>query len=253
MRAPDPPPRAGFTLVEVLLAMALLVILGVMAVGSLQALVESTAAADEALESLHQGETLMDRVVSSLRSAAYFDSDPTLFSFDYEPGSGSPPNDMASWVTSTMSLLPPNHPTREGLNRVFLSIETVDGETGLAVSAYPYLVDPEDDDVPELDPWLLSARVRGLRFRFYDLTRNEWVDDWERDNQIPVSLEVTLELEPVGDSRDPVELVRRVDIPAGKVSRATRRGERRVQDRSAPDTPGRDRAPDTTPRIETPR
>jgi hypothetical protein len=137
---------------------------------------------------------------------------------------------MASWVTSTMTLLPPNYPTREGLNRIFLSIEEIDGETGLAVSAYPYLVDPEDDRVEEVEPWLISSRVKGLKFRFYDLNEQDWVEEWERDNQIPLFVEVTLELEPLEEQGDPVILTRRVDIPVGKVSRATRRGRRRVQD-----------------------
>ena len=215
---------------EVLLAMAVLVILGTLAVGSLQSLVESTSAANEALESLHQGEVLMDRVVATLRSTAYFDSRPDLFAFEHEPGPGTPPKDVASWVTSTMTLLPPNYPTREGLNRIFLSIEELDGETGLAVSAYPYLVNPEEDDVEEVEPWLISSRVQGLQFRFYDLTEQEWVDEWERDNQIPVSLEISLTLKAPDARTEPVVLVRRVDIPVGKVSRATRRGQRRTQD-----------------------
>ena len=222
--------RSAFTLVEVLLAMAVLGVLAFLAVGSLEALVDSTAYADEALESLHQGETVMDRIVSSLRSASYFDSRPGLYAFEHESEPGSPPRDIASWVTSTMALLPPNYPTREGLNRIFLSIEEIDGETGLAVSAYPYLVDPEEDDVDEVEPWLISSRVNGLRFRFYDLTENDWVDEWERDNQIPVFVEVTLELAPMEENGDAVILTRRVDIPVGKVSRSTRRGRRPVQD-----------------------
>jgi len=218
--------RKGFTLLEVLLALGILLVLATLAVGGFQALVDTTVFADEALESLHQGEMVMDRLERSLRSASFFERNPTLYAFVHEKGTGSPPQDMASWVTSTQSLLPPNYPTLQGLNRIFVSIEEIDGVTGLAVSAYPHLIDPESDEIGEVEPWLLSNRVKGLELRYYDLTENEWVDEWERDNQVPTSVELKLYVQSPDENGKLVELVRRVDIPVGKVSREARRGRR---------------------------
>ncbi len=216
----------GFTLLEVLLALGVLLVLATLALGGFQALVDTTIFADEALESLHQGEMVMNRLESSLRSAAYFQRNPTLYAFVHEKGAGEPPQDMASWVTSTQSLLPPNYPTLQGLNRVFVSIEDLDGVTGLAVSAYPHLIDPESDEIGEVEPWLLSSRVKGLEIRYYDITENDWVDEWERDNQLPASVELKLYVQSSSEDRRLLELVRRVDIPVGKVSRDVRRGRR---------------------------
>lgn len=222
--------KRGFTLLEVLLAVALLGLMSVMIFGSFQALIGSTLAAEESLETLHQGEAVMDQLVRSLRSAAWFESQPTLYAFEHEKGAGNPPDDMASWVSHTMAFLPPNYPTRQGLNRIFLGIETIDGQTGLAVSAYPYMLSPDDDEVEEVEPWLISPRVKGFALRYYDLTENEWVDEWERDNQIPTTVEVTLFMKPAERGGDYLEMLRRVDIPIGKVSRETRRGRRQARD-----------------------
>lgn len=221
--------RQGFTLLEVLLALAILLVLAALAIGGFQALVDTTIFADEALESLHQGEMVMDRLERSLRSAAYFERNPGLYAFVHEKGSGSPPQDMASWVTSTQSLLPPNYPTLQSLNRVFVSIEEIDGVTGLAVSAYPHLIDPDADEIGDVEPWLLSSRVKGLEVRYYDLTENDWVDEWERDNQLPTSVELKLFVQSPEEGSSLTELVRRVDIPVGKVSRDTRRGRREAR------------------------
>lgn len=225
--------RQGFTLLEILLALSILAIMSVMVFGSFRSIVESVTATENAMESLHHGEIVFEQLVSSLRSAAYFDSNPAAFTFLHEPGLGTPPDDMLSWVTGTMAFLPPRYPTRQGLNRIFLSIEEIDGQRGLAVSAYPHLLNPEDDQVEEIEPWMISPRVKGLRARFYDMRTNEWVEEWEDERQIPQVLEITLFLEPL-EERGPVrELVRRVDIPVARISREVRRGRRAVGESTA--------------------
>jgi prepilin-type N-terminal cleavage/methylation domain-containing protein len=218
--------RAGFTLLEILLALSILAMISLMIFGSFRSIVENIAATEEAMESLHHGEIVFEQLVGSLRSAAYFDSNPAAFTFLHEPGIGNPPEDMLSWVTGSMAFLPPRYPTLQGLNRIFLSIEEIDGQRGLAVSAVPHLKNLDDDRVSEVEPWLISPRVRGLRARFYDMRTDEWVDEWEDERQIPQVLEITLFLEPL-EERGPLrELVRRVDIPVARLSREVRRGRR---------------------------
>lgn len=218
--------RRGFTLLEILLALSILSIMSVMVFGSFRSIVTSVTATEEAMESLHHGEIVFDQLVSSLRSAAYFDSNPAGYAFLHEPGPGRPPDDMLSWVTGTMAFLPPRYPTRQGLNRIFLSIEVIDGVRGLAVSAHPHLLNPDEDQAEAIEPWMISPRVKGLRARFYDMRTDTWVEEWEDERQIPQVLEITLFLEPL-EERGPLrELIRRVDIPVARISREVRRGQR---------------------------
>jgi hypothetical protein len=77
---------------------------------------------------------------------------------------------------------------------------------------------------------MVTHRVKGLELKIYDLNRNEWVDEWERDNQLPVTLSLTLYVQ-TDESRTGrlQKYTRRIDIPLGPVSRETRRGRRRIQ------------------------
>ncbi len=221
--------RRGFTLLEVLLALSLLALLGVMVFGGFTSLVRATTEGEMALESLHQAEAVLEPLVASLRSAAYFDSNPGLYAFKHEPGTGDPPDDLVSWVSGTMAFLPPNYPTRQGLNRLILSIEEIDGVRGLAVSAYPHRLDPDSEEAANVQPWLVSTRVQGLQLRYWDPTTHAWEDTWERRNQLPTCVEIRLWMAPSDPDAELRELVRRVDIPVGRLSRETRRGRRPVE------------------------
>ena len=224
--------RRGFTLLEVLLSVLVLGLISVMIFGSFQSITASIQATEEAMESLHHGEIVLEQLVSSLRSTAFFESNPGLYTFRHESMPGNPPEDMLSWVSGTMAFLPPRYPTRQGLNRLFLSIETIEGQRGLAVSAYPHLLDPEDPAVDEVAPWLISPRVQGLQVRFYDLRTEDWVDTWEDERQLPQFLEVRLFLEPLEPQGPLRELVRMIEIPVAPLSRDVRRGRRPPQERA---------------------
>lgn len=224
-------PRRAFTLLEVLLAMTLLGIMGIMVFGTLRTLVDATTRAEETLDELHLSETVLDQLGESLRSAAYFDSDPRRYTFLYEKGTGNPPDDRFSWVTRSTAFLPSTYPTRDGLNRVEIGIGNIDGETGLAVRAFSSLLDREGPEAEDVTPWLVTRRVKGIEVKIYDLNQNEWVDDWERDNQLPVTLSLTLYVQEDGSRTGRLQTyTRRIDIPVGPVSRETRRGRRRTQD-----------------------
>lgn len=219
--------RRGFTLLEVLLAISVLSIMGLMVFGSFRNLVDATVAVEEAFGERQLSEQLLTRIEESLRSAVYFDSDPRRYTFLYEKGTGSPPDDKLSWVTRSTALLPPELADRGGLNRIELSIQEVDGEQGLAIRATSSLLDPESDEAENAEPWLISRHVKGLETFFYDLTEQDWVDEWERDNQLPVFIALHVHLR--GEERGAEMQVHTlgIEIPVGKVSRETRRGRRR--------------------------
>ncbi len=216
--------KRGFTLLEVLLALALLGILGVMVFGSFSSLVQTVSSSEEAMDSLHQGEAVLEQLSNSLRSAAFVGEDAERFAFTHEDNSGDPPEDLFSWVSSSMAFLPPNYPTRQGLNRILVSVEEIDGVRGLAVSAYPYRLDPESGDLDDLEPWLVSTRVQGINLRVYDRNEDDWLDEWERTRQIPESIELSLYLR-AEEGEEPKILQRRIDLPMGRTSRQARRGQ----------------------------
>lgn len=218
--------RRGFTLLEILLALSILSLMGLMVFGSFRALVDTTTRAEKALDDRHLSETLLGQIHQSLYESVFFDTDPRRYRFVYEKGTGNPPDDRFSWVTRANALLPSETPTLGGLNRVELSVQEVDGLTGLAVRAWPALFDPESEEAEAVEPQLISRAVKGLELHFYDPGEADWVDEWERDNQLPVTLVLTLYMQMDDPETALRRYARRIDIPVGPLSRQTRRGQR---------------------------
>jgi general secretion pathway protein J len=218
--------RRGFTLLEILLAMSILSLMGLMVFGSFRALMDTTTRAEHALDDLHLSETLLAQITESLHAAVFFDSDPARYSFLYEKGTGTPLDDTFSWVTRSKAFLPPDFPTREGLNRIELSVQEADGENGLTMRAYSSLLDPESDEAEAVEPRLISKAVKGLELHFYDPGESDWVDDWERNNQLPVTLTLSLYVQADDPEAQMQKHTRRIDIPLGPLSRQSRRGQR---------------------------
>ncbi|MGA0369756.1 MAG: PulJ/GspJ family protein [Kiritimatiellia bacterium] len=223
--------RRGFTLLEVLLALSILSVMGLMIFGSFRSLVDSTLTAEKALDELHLTAHVARQITESLRSAVFFGSDPRRYTFRFEQGTGSPRADKLSWVTHSGAFLPPDYPTPEGLNRIELTVQDLDGERGLTARAFSSLYDPESEEAEEVEPWMISTAIKGLELHFYDMGEQDWTDDWERDNQLPTFLILTLYFQQEAPGAEMQTLHLPLEIPVGKMSRQTRRGQRQVQDR----------------------
>jgi len=223
-------PAKGFTLLEILFAMSILGIMGLMVFGSFQSLVDATTRAEKAFDKLHETETVLNQLTESLQAAAWFPEGEGRYELLHEPGRGTPPDDILSWVSASSNFLPSTHFTRHALNRIELSIQNLDGERGLALRTVSSLFSSDSEEFENANFIPVSTRVQGLSVRFYDVNRQEWTDEWERDNQLPVAVALTLHIQPEEESDRLVPVTRRIDIPVGVTSRATRRGQRRVSD-----------------------
>lgn len=202
----------GFTFVELLVALAILVAAFAIIFTIFATTLSAWRRGSEALAGMHHGDFVMDQLVQSLRSAAFFDSVPAFYEFrlDKRQAAGSP-GDLISWVTTSSAFMPLDHPFGQGLRRIVLTIERTErGEYGVAVRALPHL---SEDDMEEPEPWFVSTRVQGLRCRIFDDELGQWQDDWDEEEAIPSLMEVTLYIaaEQAGDP--PVRLQRAITIP----------------------------------------
>jgi hypothetical protein len=165
------------------------------------------------LEGLHHGDYVMEQLVSSLRSAAFFYNDPTKYGFWLEDLEGQDyPADRISFVTAGTAFMPPNSPLGNGLHRIEITVhENDDGDPAVAIRAFPHLTDQEDW---ELEPWYVSTVVKGLNIRTYNQLEEDWEDEWEDTNAVPSLVEVTLFMDPLeDDGSDPITLSRLVEVP----------------------------------------
>ena len=211
--------RIGFTLIELLVALAIFSLAAAMAAGAFWSVTKAWSRGGEMLEQLHYGEFAMEQLVTALRSAAWFPSKPSAFGFRLE-------GDTASWVTSGTAFLPPDSPLVNGLHRISVSADSVGGERGLVVRAWPHLSEEMDEN--DAEPWLVAPGVEEFDCEWYDFDSDSWSRDWEETNSLPKLVRVTLKMKKRAEFDEELELQRLVELEV------------------APDLPGRERRDRTT-------
>jgi prepilin-type N-terminal cleavage/methylation domain-containing protein len=204
--------QAGFTLIEVLVALTILVTALTIVYSTVTTTLKGWKAGTDAMTELHHSDFVMDQIVAALRSTAFFDSAPHLYGFRLEANTGGKfPADRMSWVTTSSAFLPVDSPWADGLHRVVVGVErTSEGSYGVAVRAMPHLSEEPDDSE---DPWFVTTRVQGLRCRIYDEETTSWMDEWEDTNAVPSLVEITLYMDAPEPYDPPIRMVRAIEIP----------------------------------------
>lgn len=223
--------RAAFTLIEVLLSVAILgVVAGivgmVLGVGA-----EAWRATAEMAESTHDGDAVVEQIAMALRSACYPAGGEASYDYGFrheDDGDGASARDCISWVKIGAALVGEDVPWAGSAHRVQLFCSSdEDGQgPGLYAKAWQLVGEPEDfDPDEEAVPVLLSDRVVGFDCRMQDPEAAveigepyEWIDEWPESNRIPASVRVSLALAPHRKGGDPDVFVRLVQIPMSAVS-----------------------------------
>lgn len=217
--------RAGFTLIEVLVAVAILATAFTIIWTTFSVSLDGWRRGQLALDRLHHGDFVMEQVVSALRSAAYFPTRPGKYGFWLEDHGEQ---DEVSWVTSGSAFMKPEDPLARGLHRLWIGIAANDnGDDSFAVRAYAHFA--EDVEPKDVDPWFISSRVKGLDCKVWNNEQEDWDDEWENTNTVPPLVQLTLFLEPAERDGAPIRVSRLVEIPVGpsttgNVSRSTAPG-----------------------------
>lgn len=213
---------AGFTLLEVILSISILSIMGLMMFGSFSSMVDATTRAEDVMDELHVVEALTHRIGDSMRAATWYDSNPGRYEFRHEVGASTTDADIISWVTTQ----PPFRTDGlEGLVRVELTIEEVDGEDALVQRTWSSLWSENAPEIEDIEPVLITQRVKGLKVWSYDRQEQDWVDEWQRRRELPPSVILVLTLEPEEPGEPDREVTYRVDLPMAALSRATKKGQ----------------------------
>jgi len=223
----------GFTLLELLIALSIMTAAMAVVIATFVVTIRAWRRGSDMLDELHHGDFVMEQLVSSLRSTAFFYNKPEQYGFWLEDkDNGDYPADQISFVTSGTAFVPKDSHLANGLHRLEITIEeNEDGETGVAVRAFPHMVSVEDW---EGDAWFVSSQVKGLDCRTFDLQEEEWDDDWEDTNAIPSLVEITLYMDPIEEGRDPITMSRVIEIPlAPVVANAVRFQEEDLEDLDA--------------------
>lgn len=220
--------RAGFTLVEILIALTLLGLLTVMLFTSFYSVTRAWETGRSVIDSTGHSDYLMEQLTAALRSAYTPGSGEKYGLIFQDDGEDEDARDTIEWTKVGPALVGEDAEFASVPHRIRVSITDEDGDFpgGFTVRAWRQDLQLEDFD-PEVDTTelCLSPKVIGFNCRLLDPDQARtaddeinWIDEWTKTNMLPTALELTLWMKPPEDDGDPIESKRIVEIPMGALS-----------------------------------
>ncbi len=184
--------RQGFTIIEIMVAMAILALIVTAIYSSWIAIVRGTEAGRKAAASAQRSRIALRTLQDALTCARSFAADYEYYAFVAENG------DDAS--LSFVARLPESFP-RSGrfgsfdVRRLTFSVEPgADQDSGrqLVLRQSPLLMDMDVDEKEH--PIVLETGLKAFELEFWDPTQNDWLDEWTQTNQLPALVKITMQL-----------------------------------------------------------
>ncbi len=208
--------RSGFTLLEVMVAIVILVVVMSIAFEVFSATLRGWKRGTEVADGIKHGDFAMNELVSALDSTIYFFNPRKVYAFLVEKDSTlGIPSDRISFVTASSAFMPPYSPYEKGPHRLKLFIDIDDTDApALYALPMPAVADPETfEEDYTTEPILVSRSISGLEILFWDKNAEEWTEEWEADNSIPERIQVTLYVTSADPTEEPILFTRVIEIP----------------------------------------
>lgn len=202
----------AFTLVELLVALAILAAAMAIAWGALSVSLTAWRRGDDLLGGLRRGENAADELAMALRSAFFRPATDGLYGFELETNAGDPPSDTIRWTSLSGATAAAEGGEAGVPRRLTFMIERDDNDRPRAVlRGAPIFARWENDDQP---PPVLRAwpDIVGFACRVWNPTNETWDAEWANTNAIPASVEIAL-YAVAGEDAEPVVLRRRIALP----------------------------------------
>jgi prepilin-type N-terminal cleavage/methylation domain-containing protein len=202
----------GFTLLEVLLAVAVLGMLVTAVYSTWSAALNSWRRGSEATEAFQRQRIVMDALGDLTQSAIFFQQSAALYAFvaRTNPGLG----DSISFVTASDAYLPPSETIAAGMRRVTISLEQDQyRRTYLAIVNEPALRPKDDPSLPQLQAHVISMDVTGFAVQYRNPRDGTWSTKWEEEQFPPSAVEYTVTFGERDGRFPPIVVTRAVDIP----------------------------------------
>ena len=194
--------QLGFTLIEVLIAIAIFAILSVLAYGGLNSVIESKQQTEDALTRLRQLQLTMTKLQRDIEQVSAREAKDEFGGSLLKLSSGQDSELLIQFTRNGWRN--PAELTRSHLQRVAYKLD----EDKLIRMTWPYVDRAQDSQVIET---LLIDNISEIKFKFYD--SESWSDNWpsqstftsDEPQDLPRAVEVTLKM---GDWGEIVRLFR---------------------------------------------
>jgi prepilin-type N-terminal cleavage/methylation domain-containing protein len=229
-----PTKSAGFTLVEILIALSLLGLLTVMLFTSFYSVTRAWETGRNVIDSSGHSDYLMEQLTAALRSAYTPGTGEKYGLIFLDDGEDERAHDSIEWSKVGPALVGEDAEFAHVPHRIRVQITEPEDDFpgGFTVRAWRQDLQLDDfnpeEDTTEL---CLSPKVIGFNCRMLDpdeprTTDDEinWIDEWTKTNMLPTAVELTLWMEPAEDDGEPIESRRIVEIPMGVLSQNPNQG-----------------------------
>lgn len=188
--------RTGFTLLEVILAVALLSAAVLVLYFTWSTGLQGWKYGAEAAEDIQRTRAILDGMGELLRSTVFYDQSEEdeeneyLYEFRGIEGTyGENAADSISFVTYSSRFLRPYEADRIPLRRVEIALEQdEDRQPYLAM----YNLDALSIEEKKPSPHRLSDEIVGFNVRYYDDDLEDWYDEWVDEVGLPGQVEITM-------------------------------------------------------------
>lgn len=186
----------GFTLIEIMLAIAIFALLVAAVFGSWTAVLRSSKFGINAAAQAQRTRISMRALEESLGGAVLYGGNVPYYSFFADTTSGAFP------LLSFVSYLPPSFPGAglfegEPVRRVTFEVDAgQNGQNILVLKQSPFLEPPEADFQPYT--LVLATNVAIFQAEFWESAKKEWVNEWTATNQLPKMVRIALAFSPRG-------------------------------------------------------
>ena len=218
--------QQAFTLVELLLALALAAAALVVAFSSFNSIAKAWQRGQAMADGLNRGDYVMDQLSRGMRSAFYPPVKTRRMNYGFyleDNGEGASARDVISWVKVGDALLAADSPMAGSTHRIQISLQKDDdkNDSWVIVSrAWPPHVNTDLFDPESIECLPLSRKIVGFDCRVSTNIGDsgwEWLDTWEdaATNCLPLAVELSVYFEPPDPGEEPLRLVRLVEVPIG--------------------------------------
>lgn len=206
------PARRAFTLLELMVAIAIFVLVVMTIYATWTLIIRSSQAANEAAAQAQRERIAIRTVENSLMCIQSFQASMKYYSFVVENG----PEPVFSFTARLPGVFPRNGKFGDfNVRRVTFSLESgADQDKNLVLRQNPILMDLDDDE--KSSPLVLAHDVKDFVIECWDTNAMDWDKEWDYTNIIPPLVRLTFAMGshlPNGDDGPVLKLTRVVALP----------------------------------------
>lgn len=214
--------RAAFTLIEMMMAIAIFALVMTAVYSTWYLIIHSTAVGQQAAVQSQRARIALHTIEDSLTSVQSFQASMKYYSFVSE-GGDSP---ILSFTAHVPDWFPRNSRFNSRLRRLTFTLEgDSTSSRNLVLRQNPILMDMDPDE--KTTPLVLARDVQEFQVECWDPQQMQWVDDWENTNMIPKLIRLSLSFggtTQTGNKVPVLDCVKLISIPSETLPGVMQRG-----------------------------